>query len=74
MFFLIFHENVCCGYLLEAPHQGISNEYPFHMFSYRNKKTIMSFLSGARLQFIFFLCNCILIHYCAAEQSVAGNQ
>ena len=25
-------------YSLEAPHQGTSNEYPKHMFSWRNKK------------------------------------
>ena len=26
-FFLFLHENICCGYSLEAPHRGISNEY-----------------------------------------------
>ena len=26
-------ENICCRYLLEAPGQGASNEYPQHMFS-----------------------------------------
>ena len=31
--FLFLHENICCG---EA-----SNEYPQHMFSWRNKKNIM---------------------------------
>ena len=30
--FLISHENICCGYSLEAPQQGASNEYPQHMF------------------------------------------
>ena len=47
--FLITHENVCCGYSLEAPHQGASNEYPQHTFSLRNKKNIMwiPLLSGA---------------------------
>ena len=39
--FLFLHENTCCGYSLEAPHWGTSNEYPQHMFSWRNKKTIM---------------------------------
>ena len=38
--FLFLHENICCGYLSEASHQGASNEYPQHMFSWRNKKNI----------------------------------
>ena len=38
--FLFLHENICCGYSLEAPHRGASNEYPQHMFSWRNKKNI----------------------------------
>ena len=38
IFFLFFHENICCGYSLEAPQQGTSNEYPQHMFSWKNKK------------------------------------
>ena len=38
MFFLFLQENICCGYSLEAPHRGTSNEYPQHMFLWRNKK------------------------------------
>ena len=30
-------------YSLEAPLRGASNEYPQHMFSWRNKKDISSF-------------------------------
>ena len=40
-FFLFLLENICCGYLLEAPHWGASYEYPQHMFSCRNKKSII---------------------------------
>ena len=29
------------GYSLEAPHRGASNEYPQHMFLWRNKKNIV---------------------------------
>ena len=29
-----------CGYSLEVPRRGASNEYPQHMFLWRNKKTI----------------------------------
>ena len=38
MFFLFLHKNICCGYSLEAPRRGASNEYPQHRFSWRNKK------------------------------------
>ena len=37
-FFLFLHDNICCGYSLEAPQRGASNKYPQHMFSWRNKK------------------------------------
>ena len=43
MFFLFLHENICCGYSLEAPRQGASNEYPQYMFLWRNKKNINTF-------------------------------
>ena len=39
--FLFLNKNICCGYSLEAPQRGASNEYPQHMFSLRNKKNIM---------------------------------
>ena len=32
IFFLFLHENICCGYSLEAPHWGASNEYPQHIY------------------------------------------
>ena len=41
--FLFLHENICCGYSLEAPLRGASYEYPQHMFSWRNKKNINTF-------------------------------
>ena len=40
IFFLFLHENICCGYSLEVPQWGTSNEYPQHIFSWRNKKNI----------------------------------
>ena len=39
IFFLFLHKNISCRYSLEAPCPGASNEYPQHMFSWRNKKT-----------------------------------
>ena len=38
---LFLDKNICCGYSLEAPWWGASNEYPQHMFLSRNKKNIM---------------------------------
>ena len=28
IFFLFLHENICCGYSLEVPDHGTSNEHP----------------------------------------------
>ena len=38
LFFLFLHENICCGYSLEVPLWGTSNEYTQHVFSWKNKK------------------------------------
>ena len=37
-FFLIFAQNMDCGYTLELPRRGGSNEYPQSMFWSKNKK------------------------------------
>ena len=37
-FFHISAQNIDCGYSLEPPRQGGSNEYPQSMFSSKNKK------------------------------------
>ena len=36
--FLIFAQNIDCGYTLEPPRRGGSNEYPQSMFWSKNKK------------------------------------
>ena len=36
--FLIFAKNIDCGYTLEPPRRGGSNEYPQSMFWSKNKK------------------------------------
>ena len=36
--FLIFAQNIDCGYTLEPPHLGGYNEYPQSMFESKNKK------------------------------------
>ena len=38
IFFLISAQNIDCGYSLEPPRRGGSNEYPQSMFLSRNKK------------------------------------
>ena len=43
MIFLFFNKNICCGYSLEVPRGGTSNEYPQHMFLLRNKKILVVF-------------------------------
>ena len=43
IFFLFLHKSICCGYSLEVPQWGTSNEYLQHMFSWRNKKNINTF-------------------------------
>ena len=40
---LFFHENICCGYSLEAPHWGASNGVPTKYVLWRNKKNISIF-------------------------------
>ena len=37
-FFLFLHKNICCGYSLEMPQWGISNEYPQQTFLWRKEK------------------------------------
>ena len=57
--FLISPQNIGCGYSLEAPHRGTSNEYPQHMFSWRNKKDISIF----RMKKAPYLLLCFLFHH-----------
>ena len=37
-YFLIFAQNIDCGYTLELPQSGSSNEYPQSIFWSKNKK------------------------------------
>ena len=38
-YFSYFATKTCCGYSLKAPRRGASNEYPQHMFLWKNKKS-----------------------------------
>ena len=48
--FLITAQNLDCGYLLEPPQQGGSNEYPQSTFLSRNKK---NYVYPCKPQFYF---------------------
>ena len=39
-FFLFLHKNIGCGYSLEVPHRGASNEFDQHMNLRRNRKNM----------------------------------
>ena len=43
LFFLFLLQNIDCGYSLEPPRRGGSNEYPQSMFWSKNKKNIKNF-------------------------------
>ena len=38
IFFSFLHENICCGYSLEVPHRGTSNEYHNICFYWKIRK------------------------------------
>ena len=57
IFFLFLHEYICCGYSLEMPRQGASNEYPQHMFLLRNKKDISIFQTKTAPYLLLHVCN-----------------
>ena len=44
IFLLFLNKNICCGYSLEAPRRGASNEYPQHIFLLRNNKKRISLI------------------------------
>ena len=59
----ILHKNICCGYslesprrALESPRRGDSNEYPQHVFLWRNKQNYPITKSPPYI----FYCMCML--------------
>ena len=70
--FLISPRNICCGYSLEAPHWGASNEYQQHTFSSRNKKDIRIFRIK-KAPYLLLCCswNCLIRDSCL---SIVGNE
>ena len=43
LFLLFLHKTIFCGYSLEVPGSGASNDYLHHMFSWRNKEIAIPF-------------------------------
>ena len=81
LIFLFLHASICCGYSLEAPQQGASNEYPQLQFSLRNKKKYLpdtnSYLDLWPMKRIFWrkyafishqnFCMYFVLWYCFSE-------
>ena len=49
IFCLFLHENICCGYSLEAPQRGTSVDYPQH-YLWRNKKNMFRICTSVALE------------------------
>ena len=65
---LFLHKYICCGYSLEVPWQGTSNEYPQHMFLWRNKKNIRTFWQNYHQIFVLNKSSEILLLYVVYNQ------
>ena len=66
IFFLFLNENICCGYSLEVPRRGTSNEYPQHMFSLRNTKDIGIFQMKKAPYLLLSLITSFHLDFCAS--------
>ena len=70
IFFLFLDENIYCGYSLEAPCRGASNEYPQYMFSLRRKKITDTFW----LRKVPYEELCIFLRYFVFEPPFMNDQ
>ena len=57
-FSLVLHKNVCCGYSLESPRRGDSNEYLQHIFYGEMWKIIPKLSSNTIL-----ICSSAFLHH-----------
>ena len=81
MFFLFLHENICCGYSLEVPQWGTSNEYQQHTFSCGNKKIIdtvcwekNTHISGVMKKMKMLLLHCRTTQYTPYQAELAQGR
>ena len=69
---LFLHINICCGYSLESPRRGDSNEYPQHMFLWR---TIENYpLIVTKYHPYLFHCNMLPIVFKEPVSSGSGDK
>ena len=75
IFFLFLHKNICCGCSLEVPQWGASNEYPQHMFSWRNKKdiTIFRMKKAPNICWYDWLHDCTCWSHCPHRQYASSS-
>ena len=53
-FCLFLHKTICCGYSLESPCRGDSNEYPQYMFLWRIDENYPSIVIKYPLYLVFW--------------------
>ena len=76
IFFLFLYQTICCGYSLEVPQQGASNDYPQHIFSCRNKKNITwtsPFISSYIPVLIIYHDCCTVWMIASGDKSVSSS-
>ena len=64
-FIIFLLENICCGYSLEVPHWGISNEYPQHMFHGEIRKILCGYPS-----YLEIFNDCQVLFQCKVRKNV----
>ena len=63
-FFLLLHENICCGYSLEAPHQSASNKYPQNVFFGEIRKISIVFSWKKKSPYLeLWWLMCVYLHF-----------
>ena len=70
--FLIFAQNIDCGYTLEPPQRGGSNEYPLSMFWSKNKKKYV-YPSKPHFFYIKVGCKGVFITWTCYPDGKFGN-
>ena len=71
IFFLFLYKNIRCGYSSELPRRGNSDEYPQHMFWWKNKKNINTFWPKKQLNWSY---NCRCLFLCQFSLILAHNE
>ena len=51
IFLIFFNMKVCCGFSLESPHRGDSNEYTQYTIFNMNKKITLNYPKSAEMRF-----------------------